>query len=1217
MPANIADGFRKLSTEPGRGLNVPRERSNATNAGATAITDVVQRKLGTSHRPTSNHKFARGRAATKRGSRHDGFEARRSSQMVTIPKTRFNQTNDFAFRPAHLGSIPAESFGQSRTCRTAPLHSDRELDDQTISATLDGHSTGADGISSPNHGSGCGDASAPSHRGEKSTECSHRVKRHAPEETTSTSQKLFGKPEQPQFIGRDCDTTENATSPRRQAHRPFVPNPTLSSRSTLPPKDTALCGEQCGQEELKKVTAFGFEGERSEVSARQGASQVSNAPNQITSAAVRTNTPWTFDDSITSPCHENQPIGGKIAAAYHYEDRQRDALAVGQSLAQNRAIAENRSSPRPREENERAYTPQEQQQMHHQRQRCRNQQGGFNAPAPQSSLDAYRLLQDNLLRQREMQRRNCIEQKRMMQAQQMKAQPCSDQNQLMLPKTTSIKYSCNDRCSHPGEIQSGRRLLPPALIPQNILRSNTNANQNQVSPRHTLMYQQNSLGQHCDTNPQRVTVHEDRAKNPRRVTFDGVKPPERWAYGDRETPCSKYESVTCRHAQQEQKPPWSQQFSNVQPQQQVASIGLSGNHRDQIERQRDDEKFQHQHQSVRGQETEGGEQQQHPMKEVQQIRLDSLTQRSRVEGKKNPEFTVEMIRDQELLVANLRQQNIPDDIMRRQFNTLLADQRRYLAFLEEQRAPETIDVKQSRAVGKVSPRCQQAYSMERTSHANTAIHRGQGRGTDVNQDCRTGMPGQRSPVVPEKPSDRQRHHLHDHELCHSEFWPSQQKAITPQSYNVPAGIIESSVHTSSGSPPLRGITSSRTRVGQLMPHEFSNLRQDQIHWRPQYPGLTTPDSQRVSKIESKEPSSLLKIREYNKYIRPQRQNNGLQELSSETMGKALTCSAVNKNIGFDYLVGIDKKVATVGLNGAQDPSELEKIMPLPPEYRRQRCSRVSANGLCDTRNSNKTALTSITVSLRKKTDPADDPVPFGYPRQYYSGEKRRTGDAPSCSRNAIAEEPNRSVQGAIGNEYRGDVNDESQVSVGHIPSTQQGIHKTEYATQLQSNEINDSMKPSSYIPTIPNKLVGFLQPQYQQNLRNTDGCGDVGMTIHEPPTAEVNTQNRPANLSFGNGGGDIARPAKQELRSVTCARAVPNEVSLITDTGQPNCEPGNRAHQPVAQDSPNIALRLASEPGQPEIQETRIIGGFTYLARRFDYVRQLSPIAPSTIKQGL
>ncbi|KAG7200296.1 hypothetical protein KM043_017761 [Ampulex compressa] len=63
------------------------------------------------------------------------------------------------------------------------------------------------------------------------------------------------------------------------------------------------------------------------------------------------------------------------------------------------------------------------------------------------------------------------------------------------------------------------------------------------------------------------------------------------------------------------------------------------------------------------------------------------------EKQRHLQFTPDMMRDQEFLLSTMRQQNIPDDIMRRQFDALLCEQRRHLAYLEQLRsqeeAPET------------------------------------------------------------------------------------------------------------------------------------------------------------------------------------------------------------------------------------------------------------------------------------------------------------------------------------------------------------------------------------------------------------------------------------------------------------------------------------------------------------------------------------------------
>lgn len=74
--------------------------------------------------------------------------------------------------------------------------------------------------------------------------------------------------------------------------------------------------------------------------------------------------------------------------------------------------------------------------------------------------------------------------------------------------------------------------------------------------------------------------------------------------------------------------------------------------------------------------------------------------------KKKPlRFTPRMIKDQELLVATMRQQGIKDDIMRRQFEALLTEQRKQLLYLEALENPEIlIDERKSLEGRKVQRR---------------------------------------------------------------------------------------------------------------------------------------------------------------------------------------------------------------------------------------------------------------------------------------------------------------------------------------------------------------------------------------------------------------------------------------------------------------------------------------------------------------------------------
>ena len=71
------------------------------------------------------------------------------------------------------------------------------------------------------------------------------------------------------------------------------------------------------------------------------------------------------------------------------------------------------------------------------------------------------------------------------------------------------------------------------------------------------------------------------------------------------------------------------------------------------------------------------------MKSIPQHQIEPVdTQQKQLEGKKVYQFTPQMIRDQEQLIATMQQQRIPEEVMQRQFQLLLNEQKKQLAYLE-------------------------------------------------------------------------------------------------------------------------------------------------------------------------------------------------------------------------------------------------------------------------------------------------------------------------------------------------------------------------------------------------------------------------------------------------------------------------------------------------------------------------------------------------------
>lgn len=267
---------------------------------------------------------------------------------------------------------------------------------------------------------------------------------------------------------------------------------------------------------------------------------------------------------------------------------------------------------------------------------------------------------------------------------------------------------------------------------------------------------------------------------------------------------------------------------------------------------------------------------------------------------------------------------------------------------------------------------------------------------------------------------------------------------------------------------------------------------------------TYEDLQRTS-----EPCSLLKMKIYKEVIRPQKRNNGLQDL--ETARRLVEIMKNSENArNLNYPDGRADKTCRIKLNGIQDPdalcTEIERRPPVEPQR------RISANGLENSRN-------------------PDNPQP----------PPRRLVSFNNSNRETVTEYP---VQRQ---------NNRSCYDVRHEKQT---VPRTQSSENYQIPVTNRIRNQSEF---------GFhrLQPdhyqEYHQYLRNAK--------------------------NITGGGGDVScleKSDKQENVNLNCNGDAP---TLHADASNGDCQ--------VMQNK--VAFQLG-------IQEARIIGGITYLARKPSYV---------------
>ncbi|KOC61342.1 hypothetical protein WH47_06019 [Habropoda laboriosa] len=291
-------------------------------------------------------------------------------------------------------------------------------------------------------------------------------------------------------------------------------------------------------------------------------------------------------------------------------------------------------------------------------------------------------------------------------------------------------------------------------------------------------------------------------------------------------------------------------------------------------------------------------------------------------------FTVGMIRDQEKLLAAMKQQGIPMDIMKRQFDGLLNEQRKFLDYLERKQQPDASEGKrpqQQQRMNEMSPQQVPVQAMNQQNYQHW--QRQQQQQQQQNHNWQPQQPAQQhysnmysqpyavsNPGNVNEPEKRvnyqqnvpQYQYTHQHPY-QQQFHPQMQQY---QQYyqNIPAKNLEQARSTN-------------------MPVYNDN--------RP-----------------SSEPSSLLKLRQYKNEVRPQRRNNGLQDPSeAKRQLEELRVSAEDRK-GLEYLANMSSKRCTAKLNGMQERDDLEAEFQqrLITAGMQPPAKIMSANGLENSRN---------------------------------------------------------------------------------------------------------------------------------------------------------------------------------------------------------------------------------------------------------------------------
>ncbi|TGZ50600.1 Beta-hexosaminidase subunit beta [Temnothorax longispinosus] len=514
-------------------------------------------------------------------------------------------------------------------------------------------------------------------------------------------------------------------------------------------------------------------------------------------------------------------------------------------------------------------------------------------------------------------------------------------------------------------------------------------------------------------------------------------------------------------------------------------------------------------------------------------------------------FTSDMIRDQELLVSTMRQQGVPEEVMRRQFDALLNEQKRHLAYIaqfQQQKLNIPEEIKRNRLARRRTEKDEKPEWMihitpPRISYSDIERMNAQQRALNEQylMDDKSGK------II----ADQQRnyHQLKKEKIC-NQVSP-QQTYVQMNPYQVwqAANWPYRGDHQTCGHTACYPYNHQQSASNNVCQPTFKYAQYPNMRYNPYFPhsesqynpsSLNPLDNQRTSmdptyfyqqNRKPTETSSLLKMRVYKEIICPQKRNNGLQDPDNiQKMLEALKDPTSRK--GLEYLANLAKRKPIVRLNGIQNSNEIpEDMQPRPStETPSQSQKRIPANGLENSRNPNNPP----SRVLRPKK--ADEPLMAEYPRQRQN--------ARNCY----------SMQAEKENGTMATLQNQGAFSYAHgsIPYNRQNI------PIAQGCHGNNNMI-LQYGEGAPPRHCHQMQQYYLngQNLPgHNGGQGDVAC-IQQP--------DAPGATRIDRAGGDTGEKSSAEEAM--------KRIGVQT-------------------------MQATNAYGQPEIRETRTIGGITYLARK-------------------
>ncbi|XP_053973331.1 putative uncharacterized protein DDB_G0271606 [Hylaeus volcanicus] len=541
-------------------------------------------------------------------------------------------------------------------------------------------------------------------------------------------------------------------------------------------------------------------------------------------------------------------------------------------------------------------------------------------------------------------------------------------------------------------------------------------------------------------------------------------------------------------------------------------------------------------------------------------------------GKPKLPFTVRMIRDQEKLVATMKQQKVPMDVMRRQFDILLAEQRKQLEHIEElRRQDESGDVKRPVATPRrrkqvdekpewmihLTPPRLSYIELEKMQEEQKQRDR-QARQYEESRQAHQMVEMQN----PQHPTGQQGQFYQQPSLQHQNRVPQAYNNMYNQDNAIPGNVNTNEPAKPNPNPstvnyqyysPQQSVPSYQQTQYPYQHQQNPQFQQyQQVYQASQQQNQDHVHSTNIpSSYEDNiqpEPSSLLKMRLYKEQVQPQKRNNGLQD--PQVLRKQMETVQMSEDVrkGLEYLASLVSKKPPVRLNGIQDRSEIEeelkeRLLMSAQEPPKQ----VSANGLENTRNPNNPPLQRYSNPNKTECDFLRE-----YPRQKVSN--------PRNCYSVQAEREN----GAVATDQQ-------------PPFVQQQLPGHSSINVIPYNEKNPTMARGNVMPfRFENVYPQHYQQmqQYYQNTRNlarNNGEGDVGSA------QRIDAHGK---ASFDRAGGDACANSNNQMDRQMAEGKMPFQ---------------------------------GMQSSQPDIHETRTIGGVRYLARKQGYIPNTQFVSPDTL----